>query len=85
MPIRFLIAIFSVLPASAQAASTTSYTYDALGRLVNSITAGTINNGTQMSITYDAADNRTTYRVTGSVQKVVVVPLNDLTVIPVQD
>ncbi len=69
----------------ANAASTTNYTYDALGRLVQANTTGTVNNGAQMSTTYDAADNRTTYQVTGSGSKVVVVPLNGLTVIPVQD
>ncbi|WP_139149940.1 hypothetical protein [Sphingobium yanoikuyae] len=71
--------------AAAHAASTTTYTYDALGRLVQASTTGTINNGAQMTTTYDAVDNRTTYQVNGSASKVVVVPLNGLTVIPVQD
>lgn len=69
----------------AYAASTTTYTYDALGRLTNASTTGTVNNGAQMSTTYDPADNRVTYQVTGSASKVVVVPINGLTVIPVPD
>lgn len=69
----------------AHAASTTTYTYDALGRLVQATTVGTVNNGAQMSTTYDPADNRTTYQVTGSASKVVVVPFNGLTVIPISD
>ena len=39
--------------AAAHAASTTTYTYDALGRLVQASTTGTINNGAQMTTTYD--------------------------------
>lgn len=77
------LAIVNVAPVNA--ASTTTYTYDALGRLVQANSTGTVNNGAQMTTTYDAADNRTTYQVTGSASKVVVVPLNGLTVIPVQD
>lgn len=71
--------------ATAWASSTTTYTYDALGRLVQASTTGTINSGVQMAINYDAADNRTTYQVTGSASKLVVVPLNGLTPIPVSD
>jgi YD repeat-containing protein len=61
------------------------HTYDALGRLIATSNAGTVNNGAAMATTYDAADNRVTYVVTGSVSKVVVVPINGLTVIPIPD
>jgi hypothetical protein len=71
--------------SSSIASSTTTYTYDALGRLTNSSTTGTINNGAAMATSYDPADNRTAYVVTGSVSKVVVVPINGLTVIPIPD
>lgn len=83
----FLLCALAAIGAQhhAQATSTTTYSYDALGRLVQASTTGTVNNGVQMSITYDPADNRTTYQVTGATNKVVVVPLNGLTVIPVQD
>ncbi|MEG8222344.1 hypothetical protein OSJ57_17200 [Sphingomonas sp. HH69] len=70
---------------AAQASSTTVYTYDALGRLIQASTTGTVNSGVQMSMTYDAADNRVNYQVIGSVSKVIVVPLNGLKVIPIPD
>jgi hypothetical protein len=79
------LVLAAFLPAAAHAASTTTYTYDALGRLTNASTTGTVNNGAQMSTTYDPADNRVTYQVTGSSNKVVVVPINGLTVIPIKD
>lgn len=78
-------AVGGLAAGAVHAASTTTYTYDALGRLVQASTTGTVNNGVQMSTTYDAADNRTTYQVIGSVSKVIVVPVNGLTVIPVPD
>lgn len=77
--------LMACFPGHAFASSTTTYTYDALGRLVQASTTGTVNNGMQMSTTYDAADNRQTYQVTGSRSKVVVVPINGLTVIPITD
>ncbi|KQN04844.1 hypothetical protein ASE85_07595 [Sphingobium sp. Leaf26] len=78
-----LFALGMSLPAHAS--STTTYSYDALGRLVQSDTTGTVNNGVQVTTSYDAADNRETYKVTGSKNKVVVVPLNGFTVIPISD
>ena len=79
------MAVITSLAAPALAASTTTYAYDALGRLVQASTTGTVNNGVQMSTAYDAADNRTTYQVTGSNSKIVVVPINGMTVIPIKD
>ena len=71
---------------SAFAASTTTYTYDALGRLVQASTTGTVNDGVQMSTAYDPADNRTTYQMTGSTPgPAVVVPISGLTVIPLKE
>lgn len=78
-----ILATILVQPAPGHAASTTTYTYDALGRLVQASTTGTINNGVQMSTTYDATDNRATYQVTGSTSTEAVVPINGLRVIPV--
>jgi len=70
----------------AFASSTTTYSYDVHGRLVDATTTGTVNNGAHEVLTYDATDNRTSYKVTGSKAKsVVVVPLNGLTVIPLGD
>lgn len=85
-PILAILSLCAVgAAADAYAASTTTYTYDALGRLVQANTTGSVNNGAQMSTTYDPADNRVTYQVTGSASKVVVVPINGLTVIPIPD
>lgn len=81
-----LFAFFSIIFVDpALAASTTTYTYDALGRLVAASTTGTVNNGVQLGTNYDPVGNRTAYTVTGSPNgpnRVVVVPLNGFTVIP---
>jgi YD repeat-containing protein len=74
-----------VLTSPALAASTTTYSYDALGRLTKAETSGTVNNGATVTISYDAADNRVTYQVVGAASRVVVVPLNGLTVIPIPE
>ena len=57
--------VFSfVLPVRGQAAETITYTYDALGRLVQVVRTGTVNNNTQVTYTLDAAGNRVTKVVT---------------------
>lgn len=81
---------------AAKAQETTTYTYDALGRLVSSKTSGSQNVTT--SIRYDAAGNRTNYTVAGAAngssdpgasagapttKKYVVIPLNGFTIIPI--
>lgn len=43
--------------------STETYTYDALGRLILADTTGGQNEGETQSVCYDAADNRTRYRL----------------------
>ncbi|BEV12117.1 RHS repeat protein [Asticcacaulis sp. DW145] len=66
----------------ALSASQTAFVYDALGR----VTKVTYDNGTVVEYQYDAAGNRTQKTVTGSPSsgvRVVVVPLNGFTVIPV--
>lgn len=50
---------------TAWAAETITYTYDALGRLVAVQSSGTVNNGQNVTTTFDAAGNRTNYTVTG--------------------
>jgi YD repeat-containing protein len=80
----------------AQAQDTTTYTYDALGRLAGSKTSGS--QSTTTNIGYDAAGNRTNYTVTGAangsgdpgasagaptVKRFVVIPLNGFTIIPI--
>lgn len=56
-----------ILPSvPAFAGETTIYVYDALGRLVEVRKSGTVNDGVETAIAYDAAGNRTDYDVTGS-------------------
>ncbi len=80
-----------IVPSMAGAQATTTYTYDALGRLVGSTTGATTT-----TIDYDPAGNRKTYKVSGAANGVddgagasvpvkprfVVVPLNGFTLIP---
>lgn len=86
----------ALLPALAGAQETTTYTYDAKGRVTGVVRSGGPSNGTNTAYTYDAADNRTNVTVsnspngngsdTGSGASVpnvlyVVVPLNGYTLI----
>jgi len=50
----------------AAAAETVTYTYDARGRLIKVVHAGTVNNGVQTDYTIDKADNRTNVTTTGA-------------------
>jgi len=64
---RFLLATSAVaFAAAAQASETTTYSYDALGRLVSSASSGTVNNGLSTTLSYDPAGNRSCYGVTGA-------------------
>ena len=54
-----------LLGAAASASETISYTYDALGRLVQVSRAGTVNNNASECYNYDLANNRT--NVTSSI------------------
>lgn len=78
-----IAALAQILPAHAN--STTTYTYDALGRLVATSNTGTSNNGLSTNIEYDSAGNRKTYQVSGAASRVIVVPLNGFTVIKIQN
>ena len=57
--------IDSVALALANGSETVSYNYDALGRLISKNTSGGVNSGIAASTTFDAADNRSNYSVTG--------------------
>jgi hypothetical protein len=76
-------------PTAAQATETITYSYDAKGRLVKVVRAGTVNNGVQTVYTHDKANNRKTVVVTGSPNAppppaaVIVLPLNGYTIIPI--
>ena len=60
--------VVSSLAGPAGASETITYTYDELGRLVETRTTptSTVNANVVMSTGYDAAGNRTSYAVTGS-------------------
>jgi hypothetical protein len=62
-----MIAVSSVamlVSTPACATETATYTYDALGRVTGAAHSGSVNNGQQATVTYDAADNRSNYAVT---------------------
>jgi YD repeat-containing protein len=52
-----------MMPLEVNATETVTYSYDAQGRLVQSVISGTVNNGQSSSTTFDAANNRTNYSV----------------------
>lgn len=55
------MALAAALSSAAWATETVTYTYDANGRLVKAVHTGTVNNGSQSAISYDATDNRSTF------------------------
>lgn len=55
-----------VCSTAAFAAETTTYTYDAKGRLVRVVKSGGPNNGTTTTYDHDKVDNRTRVVVTGA-------------------
>lgn len=62
-----LLTLAAALPLqAAHAAETIIYSYDAKGRLVKVVHAGTVNNTVTADYTLDKADNRKTLVVTGS-------------------
>lgn len=62
------LAIFcTILTTPASSGETIKYRYDVHGRLIRVERAGTINNGVTASYEYDRTNNRTRYRLTGSV------------------
>ncbi len=69
-----------LVSSPALAAETTTYSYDALGRLVKVSHNGAANTGASTTYQLDAADNRS--NVTAS-RRVIVVPLNGYTIIPI--
>lgn len=87
------------LGSTAFAQETTTYTYDALGRVRTVTHSGGSANGTSATYRYDPAGNRTNVTVAGAAggngsdpnggastpshARIVVVPLNGFTVIPI--
>lgn len=58
-----LAALAMCIGSVALAAETTTFRYDALGRLGGSNRSGSVNNGVTTTVSYDAAGNRTNYAV----------------------
>lgn len=54
------------LSSAALAAETVTYTYDVHGRVVTAAHSGSVNNGLNVTYSYDAADNRTNVTTSGS-------------------
>lgn len=50
----------------ALSAETSTYTYDAKGRLVKVVRTGTVNNNVTVDYEHDKADNRTRLKTTNS-------------------
>lgn len=83
-----ICAVLGILAYStpARAGETTTYSYDALGRVKAVAVAAGPMSGTSTSVSYDKLGNRATYEVAGSPngpvrRRVVVVPLNGFTII----
>ena len=86
-----------LVPAAACAQETTTYTYDAKGRVVAIARTGGPSQGVATTYSYDKADNRTNVSVSNSpkgsgsggdgatskTMTLIVVPLNGFTIIPV--
>ena len=62
---RILLISGWLVACAASAQETTSYTYDALGRLTAASKSGGPSNGQATDITYDPAGNRTNYSIAG--------------------
>lgn len=76
------IACFALgIAGTALAQETKKYAYDARGRLIKVTNVGGPADRAIAEYSYDKADNRV--KVTEQVRRTVVVPLNGLTVIPV--
>ena len=60
------VALLALLSTPVWASETITYNYDALGRLVKVVHAGSVNNNMQTVYTSDPADNRTNVATTGA-------------------
>ena len=76
-----LAVLFAAAPP-ALAQEQVKMEYDALGRLTKVTHETGPNSGTNSAYSYDPASNRTNVTVTGAKKRVVVVPLNGFTIIP---
>jgi YD repeat-containing protein len=79
-----------LVPGVSAAAETVTYSYDALGRLIRTQRSGGPASGVDAQVQYDPAGNRTNVTVNGASSssppvRVIVLPLNGYTVIPLPD
>jgi YD repeat-containing protein len=86
-PLILAIVLGAAISDSVSAAETVTYSYDALGRLVRTQKNGGPASGVDAQVQYDAAGNRTNVTVQGAVSnapptRVIVLPLNGYTIIP---
>ena len=63
---NIIAAAIAMIPITAHAAETITYTYDAKGRLVKVVRSGTVNNGVTNEYVHDKADNRKNVKITNS-------------------
>lgn len=63
------------------ASETTVFTYDALGRLTNSLTTGSVNNNLTTATSFDATGNRINYTVTPNGAAIVTLTDSNLNVL----
>ena len=75
-------ALLMACASSAFAQEQVKIEYDALGRLTKVTHESGPNSGTVSAYAYDPASNRTNVSVTGAQKRVIVVPLNGFTIIP---
>ncbi len=66
MRVVLLAAMALALVTGSFAAETTTYTYDAKGRLIRVVRTGTVNNNVATEYTHDKANNRKTVVTTNS-------------------
>ena len=64
--LRVSVAVAGLIGSALPAQETTTYKYDALGRLVTSVRSGGPNNGVTMGTCFDRAGNRARYDVATS-------------------
>jgi YD repeat-containing protein len=85
--LRLAALAMALVPGVATAAESVTYSYDALGRLIRTQRSGGPASGVDAQIQYDSAGNRTNVTVNGASSssppvRVIVVPLNGYTIIP---
>lgn len=63
-----MVMLLTSSSAMALAAETSTFTYDAKGRLTKVVKTGSVNNGVTVEVAHDKANNRTKIKVTGAPQ-----------------